>query len=1002
VIPTDLPNPLRTLRRLSFLPLLLSLWSGLPSSLVAQSLQITRFAGGPGGGGFLDGPAATARFNTPSGATVDSEGNVFIADAHNHVIRKISPAGAVTTFAGSPGMSGSADGNGSAARFNLPTALATDQTPQPGNVYVADSLNYTIRRITASGVVSTLAGSPGVSGSADGPGSTALFEGPAAVATDSVGNLYVIDAGVSSNTIRKITPAGVVSTLAGSPGTSGSTDGPGPAARFDFGEFGALATDTAGNLYVADSNNGTIRKVTPAGVVSTLAGTPGGFGTADGTGPLAQFAFPVGIALDPAGNLYVADGFSSAIRQVTPAGVVTTIAGTSSAVPDTFGGSAAGLVDGPGPDARFNVPLLLASDGKNLYVPDLSNNAVRKIVIATAVVTTLAGGSPVLHGSVDAIGTAARFSSPFGLATDGANLYVSDWHNRTIRSVVIATGQVATLAGSPGLAGVADGTGSAARFRRPSGVTTDGTSLYVADSQASTIRRVVIATGQVTTLAGSPGVTGSSDGIGNAALFNSPSGMATDGVNLYVADDANGTIRKIVISTRTVSTLAGTPGVFGSSDGIGGAASFNLNRPTGNPISVGTTSSLATDGTNLYVPDTGNGTIRKIVIATGEVTTIAGGPGVFFSLRGIATDGPTLYVADLRTIRAVAIATGQVSTLAGDPGWSGGMDGAGAGALFFQATGIAFVNNTIFVVEAVNNDIRKGVCGADDPVSPVISPEGNTTGPVTGIDYLNLAWSPPASGLTPNGYDWAINGDPFVAESGTSVTAPPRGSNSPITLHVRSRACSPEVAGTAVDSPTYSPAPPVASFSGSSAVSPGTTVTFTDTSTPQATSWLWLFGDGSYDTKQSTSHAFSSTGIYSVVLIATNGAGSSEVTNQQTVQSTVSVLSDEATTRSFDATDPGHQRLHGVQLRQTGKTWLKVTAGGNEETIVYLRFLDARGASVLERRLSVASGQEAFFDVAAYGLRGTYTLEAASTKPFQPSLIEVPIRRTRVVARGEK
>ncbi len=277
------------------------------------------------------------------------------------------------------------------------------------------------------------------------------------------------------------------------------------------------------------------------------------------------------------------------------------------------------------------------------------------------------------------------------------------------------------------------------------------------------------------------------------------------------------------------------------------------------------------------------------------------------------------------------------------------------------------------------------------PVNPRITPLGNPSGPVTGIDFLSLSWSPPASGTTPSSYDWRINGDPFSAPtSTTSATAPPRGSNSPITLQVRARACTPEQPGGAADSPTYSPAPPVANFSASGPISAGASVTFTDTSTPQATSWLWLFGDGGFDTRQSVTHTFANRGIYSVVLIASNGAGSSVKTNQQTVQSLRPLQRYVVSTGSFDASDPERQRLSGVRLARTGETWLAISSPEDEaEVIVYLRFLDEEGNLAQERRLSIAPGQDTLYDLAAYGLTGTYSLELVSTRRFTASLVEV-------------
>jgi sugar lactone lactonase YvrE len=323
-----------------------------------------------------DGVGSAARFSLPNGVATDSAGNVYVADTGT--IRKITPAGVVTTFLGTTGVTVSANRAEVATRFNLPNfsspnGVAIDSA---GNVYVTDA-NNTILKITRAGVVTTLAGTAGIVGSANGTGAAVRFNGLGGVATDSVGNVYVAD--INNCTIRKITPAGVVSTLAGKAGVEGFADGTGAAASFDLPR--GVATDSAGNIYVADTNSSTIRKITPAGVVTTLAGKAGNVGSTDGTGAAAEFGIPEGIATDSAGNVYVTDD-TNIIRKITPAGVVTTLAGTAG-----DGGSA----DGTGAAASFNHPMGVAIDSAgNVYVADSDNRTIRKITRA-GVVTTLAG-----------------------------------------------------------------------------------------------------------------------------------------------------------------------------------------------------------------------------------------------------------------------------------------------------------------------------------------------------------------------------------------------------------------------------------------------------------------------------------------------------------------------------------------------------------------------------------------------------------------------------------
>jgi sugar lactone lactonase YvrE len=333
----------------------------------------TNFAGTPGETGGVGGLGRAARFSYPAGVAVDSAGNVYVSENTNWTIRKITPAGEVTTLAGSPGQWGSADGTGSEARFYHLGGLAVDIQ---GNVYVGTSAEgdgSMIRKITPAGMVTTLAGSDGPFGAEDGTGSAARFKSPWGVAVDNAGNIYVADFG--NHTIRKITPAGVVTTLAGDPqfdengrSTGDAADGTGTEARF-YAPYG-VAVDRAGNVYVADSGNNTIRKISPAGMVTTLAGRAGQTGNADGSGSAARFSNPGGLAVDSAGNVYVADSGNHTIRRITPAGAVTTLGGSA---------GQSGSPDGIGSVARFSHPGGVAVDSaSNLYVADWGNNRISK------------------------------------------------------------------------------------------------------------------------------------------------------------------------------------------------------------------------------------------------------------------------------------------------------------------------------------------------------------------------------------------------------------------------------------------------------------------------------------------------------------------------------------------------------------------------------------------------------------------------------------------------
>lgn len=307
--------------------------------------------------GYLDATGTAARFSNSYGLMVTSAGIVYVADGQNQRIRQVTSSGEVTTYAGS-GTYGYVDGPKASAQFKYPYDAAMTGA---GVMYVADNSTGTIRQISTAGIVSTLAGT-GSSGFANGTGTGAAFSAPTGVALDADGIIYVADA--NNNRIRKVTPGGVVTTLAGS-GTAGYLDGAGTVARFNSPRN--IAIGPGGVVYVADMANNRIRKVTPGGVVSTLAGS-GTAGYLDGSGTAAQFNNPYGIAVDSSGVVYVADTNNHRIRQITDDGTVTTLAGTG----------VSGNVDGSGASARFASPSDIAVDASGvLYV--VENYRVRRI-----------------------------------------------------------------------------------------------------------------------------------------------------------------------------------------------------------------------------------------------------------------------------------------------------------------------------------------------------------------------------------------------------------------------------------------------------------------------------------------------------------------------------------------------------------------------------------------------------------------------------------------------
>jgi len=520
---------------------------------------------GIGGEGFsdsTDGNGDTASFGSVMGVAITGS-SLYVTDSGAQAIRKVElGTGNTTTLTGTAGLfsGGYQDGNSATAQFQNPLGIATDGT----NLYIADSGNNVIRQIVIStGMTSTLAGSAITAGSADssdGTGGTARFNGPTGLVLSGA-DLYVTDNG---STIRKVVIAtGNTTTIAGTAGVTGvldSSNGTGTSATFNGPGF--LSSDGT-NLYVPDKNSNTIREVTIAnGDTTTLAGFPnmGTTDSTDGRGDTARFENPVGVVSDGV-NLYIADEVALTIRKtVIATGETTTLAGLAGV------GGVVNSTDGTGATARFAKPMAIAIVGQNLYVVDSTNLGayIRKVVIATGETTNLAGGGsgPSLD-STDGTGATAVFVIPLGIATDGTFLYVADTRAQTIRKVAVSSGNTTTIAGTllnGGDSDSTDGTGATASFLNPTGLAVSGGFVYVADSGNATIRKVDAVTGNTITVAGNPSLEGSTDGTGTSALFQVPQGLTTDGSSLYIVD--TNTIRRFSFSTSIVDTYVGPTGTL--------------------------------------------------------------------------------------------------------------------------------------------------------------------------------------------------------------------------------------------------------------------------------------------------------------------------------------------------------------------------------------------------------------------------------------------------------
>ncbi len=605
--------------------------------------------------------------------------------------------GTMLLLAGRPGGSGTSDAIGTFARFNSPRGIAV----YGDTLYIADKSNHTIRKMDIpTKSVTTIAGYSGRPGVNDGVGSNARFYYPEGIATDGV-YLYVADAG--NNVIRKVEiNSGTVTTIAGKRGQSGFKDGTGVNALFKA-PSGITLLDSF--LYVTDTDNHLIRRVNKdSGEVATIAGTVSVAGNTDGNGASAQFNLPFGITNDGE-FLYIADTYNYTIRRLDlQTGDVITLAGKAGEY---------GFSDGSLMDARFFYPSDLEVKGGELFIPDLGNDVIRVIDLSQGTVNTIAGTSRV-SGSADGPVGIGKFNSPVDVAIIGDYLYVTDMDNNSIRSVNISTGEIATIAGAPSYTGATDDTGDKSRFSTPGGIAIDGGVLFVADTFNHVVRKIEPRTGEVTTIAGAAGVSGTTDSTESAAIFDLPTDVIAGENNeyIYIIDANNHIIRSMQISTGEVRTYAGYPDIAGSTDGIGTSARFNSPK-RGIRIE-----------NKLYIADTGNHIIRVIDILTNEVKTLAGEPGVsgwidsgesttgtarFNAPGDITTDETFLYVADTgnHVIRKIDLNSGAVQTIAGGRGRSGLLDSVDGSPLFKSPEGIAWHSGILYVSDTGNHILRK-------------------------------------------------------------------------------------------------------------------------------------------------------------------------------------------------------------------------------------------------------------------------------------------------------
>lgn len=567
--------------------------TGLISTLAGNGLK--GFAGD-------NGPAAEASLFDPFGIAVDAAGNVYIADTANSRIRKVA-AGTrkITTVAGNGQKRFSGDdGLATSASLNFPQGVAVDGD---GNIYIADTFNFRIRKVSATtGLITTIAGNGqrGFSGD-NGQAVSASIDYAYGLNVDSVGNIFIVD--TFNERIRRVDAiTGVITTVAGN-GQRGFLGDGGPATSAALMDPVAVSIDAAGHLYIDDTFNFRVRKVDArTGIITTVAGSgsqavPGDNGPAT----LASLTLPSDVALDRSNNIFIADTFNQQIRRVDAStGTINVFAGNGQ---KGFSGD-----NGLASAASLNDPLGVAvdSDG-NLLIADTDNNRIRKVSVATGLIVTIAGNGQAAFSGDNGSAVLAALQSPAGLTLDNAgNIYFADTLNDRIRKISAGTGIITTVAGNGGRGFSGDNVpATSASLAKPSSVVVDAAgNLYIADTANYRIRKVAADTGIITTVAGTGarGFTGD-NGPATSATLSEPYDVALDrSGNLLIADSSNHLIRRVNLSTRVITTIAGT-GVAGFSGDNGPATSARLNNPR----------AVAVDSFgNIVIADWFNGRIRFV------------------------------------------------------------------------------------------------------------------------------------------------------------------------------------------------------------------------------------------------------------------------------------------------------------------------------------------------------------------------------------------------------
>jgi len=737
---------------------------------------------------------------SPNGVVTDAFGNTYISTSYNCVFR-LDANRNLSRVAGNCRTGYSGDGgNALNAQLNNPQGIALDAA---GNLYIADQGNQRIRQVTPSGTISTVAGNGTAGYSGDNvPATGSELNNPQGVVVDPSGNVYIADTG--NYRIRLVTPGGTITTFAGT-GASGSSGDGAAATAATFTSPTSLTLDSKGDLYITDTLASVVRMVNPSGTISHIAGTGTATYSGDGHPAVsAALAYPQGLALDATGDLYIADRANYRVRVIAVDGIITTYAGTNQ-----FGDTGDG---GPATSADLFSPVGVATDYQgDLYIADQSEGVVRMVDTSPSrIITTVSGNGGLPFSGDGAAAALANFATPWGIAFDASNnMYVADWKNDRARKITTA-GVISTFAGNGRLPDSGDGGQATSASVSPAALAVDPSSGIVYLGDTGVVRAVNIATGKISTVAGSYnngsvvfGYSGDGGLAVDAELQSYLPGLAVDAQhNIYIADWYNQRVRKITAATGDIATIAGT-GTAGYSGDGNAATSAKLQYPGG----------LAVDKNgNLYIADSGNCRVRMVTTA-GTISTVAGNgtcgntgdSGAATSAEinypiAVAVDGNlNLYIAQGNpavnvgnTIRKVAAGTGIITTIAGNGtvGYSGDAGLATSAQLNNPQGLVVDLVGNVYVSDFGNSAVRvlqpeteplltvssshagsfpAGESGTFDITVSNAASAAASAGTITVTSTLPASLTP--SGMSGSGWTCSFASAPYSCQNSTSVTA---------------------------------------------------------------------------------------------------------------------------------------------------------------------------------------------------------------------------------------